>query len=110
MRPALLSDIEIQRELNGALRGWTRRGPMLMKVYNFATFTDAIAWVNLVAIAAEAADHHPDLDIRFRQVGASLATHESGGITERDVEMAKRMDELSGRSVEAGELDGDRGA
>lgn len=110
MRPELLSDIEIQRALNGPLRGWTRRGPMLMKVYEFPTFADAIAWVNLVAIAAEAANHHPDLDIRFRQVGATLATHESGGITERDVEMAERMDELCGRSSEDVEPPGGRGA
>lgn len=107
MRPALLSDIEIQRELNSTLRGWTRRGPMLLKTYQFATFAEAIAWVNLVAIAAEAANHHPDLDIRFRQIGAALATHESGGITALDIEMAKRMDELAGGTEEQGP---DRGA
>jgi 4a-hydroxytetrahydrobiopterin dehydratase len=95
MPPALLSDIEIQRELN-AMDGWTRRGGAIAKTFEFATFAEAIAWVNRVASAAEAANHHPDLDIRFRQVNASLSTHESGGITALDLSVARAMDVLVG--------------
>jgi 4a-hydroxytetrahydrobiopterin dehydratase len=95
MRTPLLSDIEIQRELN-AMDGWTRRGDAIVKTYEFPTFVEAIAWVNRVASAAEAANHHPDLDIRFRQVNASLATHDSGGITALDLSVARAMDQLIG--------------
>ncbi len=101
-----LSDIEIQRELN-ALNGWSRRGDALVKSYEFATFADAMAWVNRVAAAAEAANHHPDLDIRFRQVNAHLTTHDAGGITSLDMSLARAMDVLVG----PGEPEGpDRGA
>ncbi len=95
MPAPLLSDIEIQRELN-AMDGWSRRGDAIVKTYEFRTFADAIAWVNRVAAAAEAADHHPDLDIRFRQVNASLSTHSSGGITALDLSVARAMDVLVG--------------
>ncbi|MBM3909059.1 MAG: 4a-hydroxytetrahydrobiopterin dehydratase [Gemmatimonadetes bacterium] len=91
----MLSDIEIQRELN-TLEGWSRRGGALVKVYEFPTFAEAIAWVNRVAAAAEAAGHHPDLDIRFRQVNVSLSTHDSGGITALDLSLARAMDLLIG--------------
>ncbi len=95
MTPALLSDIEIQRELN-AMDGWSRRGDAMVKSYEFRTFTEAIAWVNRVAAAAEAAGHHPDLDIRFRQVNALLTTHDAGGITALDMAVAHAMDLLIG--------------
>ncbi|MBW7932810.1 MAG: 4a-hydroxytetrahydrobiopterin dehydratase, partial [Gemmatimonadaceae bacterium] len=95
MTPPPLSDIEIHRELN-AMDGWSRRGDALVKTYEFPTFAEAIAWVNRVAAAAEAADHHPDLDIRFRQVIVSLTTHDSGGITALDFAVARAMDLLVG--------------
>lgn len=93
MRPTALSDIAIQREL-GSLPGWSRRGGSLQKSFGFATFMDAIAFVHRVADAAEAMDHHPDLDIRYTKVHASLSTHSAGGITQLDLDLAKRMDEL----------------
>ena len=106
MRPPVLSDIEIQRALN-ARQGWVRKGDAIAKTFEFDTFADAIAWVNRVATAAEAAGHHPDLDIRFKVVSASLSTHDSGGVTILDFELARAMDELAG----APEADGpDRGA
>lgn len=95
MAHAPLSDIEIQRALN-AMNGWSRRGSALVKTFEFPTFAEAIAWVTRVAAAAESALHHPDLDIRFRQVNVALTTHESGGITALDVTMARTMDELIG--------------
>jgi 4a-hydroxytetrahydrobiopterin dehydratase len=95
MNPPLLSDIEIQRELN-ALTGWSRKGDALVKSFEFKTFADAMAWVNRVAAAAEASNHHPDLDIRFRQVNALLSTHDAGGITALDLSLARAMDTLVG--------------
>ena len=90
-----LSDIAIQREL-GSLPGWSRRGNALQKTYSFPTFMDGIAFVGRVAEAAEAADHHPDLDIRYTKILAVLSTHSAGGITQKDLELARRMDQLAG--------------
>ncbi len=101
-----LSDIEIQRELN-ALDGWARRGDALVKSFEFSTFADAMAWVNRVAAAAESANHHPDLDIRFRQVNALLTTRDVGGITALDLSLARAMDLLVGPREPEGP---DRGA
>jgi 4a-hydroxytetrahydrobiopterin dehydratase len=91
--PVPLSDIEIQREL-GALPGWVRRAHALVKTWTFPTFAEGIAWVRRVADVAESMDHHPDLDIRYTKVTATLSTHSSGGITARDIELARRMDAL----------------
>jgi len=88
-----LSDIEIQREL-GTLAGWSRKGESLVKTYAFATFMAGITFVDRVAVAAEAMDHHPDLDIRYNKVGVTLSTHSAGGITAHDVALAREMDKL----------------
>ena len=58
------------------------------------TFPAAIAFVNDVAEAAEAADHHPDIDIRYRDVRLELSTHSAGGLTKKDFALARRVDEL----------------
>jgi len=87
----LLSDIAIQREL-GNLPGWSRRGDVLTRTYQFRDFPEAIDFVNRVADAAEAADHHPDIDIRFSKVTLSLSTHSAGGITQNDLDLARAID------------------
>jgi len=94
MRMPRLSDIEIQRELN-AIEGWSRKGEALVKVFEFPTYPAGIAWVTRVAAAAETANHHPDLDIRYTKIAAQLSTHDSGGITARDFALARSMDELA---------------
>ncbi|HEX6626576.1 MAG TPA: 4a-hydroxytetrahydrobiopterin dehydratase [Gemmatimonadaceae bacterium] len=88
-----LSDIAIQREL-GNLPGWSRRGDVITKTYQFRTFLSGIDFVVAVAKAAEAADHHPDLDIRYTKITASLSTHSAGGITQKDLDLAKQMDRI----------------
>lgn len=93
MRPTILSDIAIQRDL-GSLPGWSRRGGVLQKTFTFPTFPGAIAFVNRVAEAAEAMEHHPDLDIRYTKITAVLSTHSAGGITQLDLDLARRMEEL----------------
>lgn len=65
-------------------------------MFEFATFPDAIAFVTRVGFAAEAADHHPDLDVRYRKVRVALTTHDEGGVTARDVELAGVLDGLAG--------------
>ncbi len=94
MRVVRLSDIEIQREL-GTLAGWTRKGNALVKTFVFATFPKGIIFVTRVADAAEDMQHHPDLDIRYTKITASLSTHDSGGITQNDIALAREMEKLA---------------
>ncbi|MEO5588418.1 MAG: 4a-hydroxytetrahydrobiopterin dehydratase [Gemmatimonadaceae bacterium] len=87
-----LSDIAIQRELGG-LPGWSRKGDVLTRTYQFKNFNESIDFVNRVADLAESANHHPDIDIRFSKVMLGLSTHDSGGITAMDIDLAKAIDE-----------------
>lgn len=86
-----LSDIAIQREL-GTLPGWSRRGDVITKTFQFREFLTGIDFVNAVAKAAEAADHHPDIDIRYTKVTFALSTHSAGGITQKDLDLAKKIE------------------
>ena len=90
-----LSDVEIQRAL-GQLPGWSRRGDMISKTYQFKTFPDGIAFVRRVADAAEEADHHPDIDIRYTKVTISLSTHTANGVTQMDLDLAGRIEKMTG--------------
>lgn len=91
----LISDIAIQREL-GSLSGWSRKGEVLTKTYHFKSFSDAIAFVNRAAKAADSANHHPDIDIRYTKVTMVLTTHDSGGITQNDLDLATALEEVRG--------------
>ena len=87
----LLSDITIQREL-GSIPGWSRKGDALTRTYQFRNFSAAMEFVNRVADSAEAANHHPDIDIRYSKVTLSLSSHDAGGITQKDLALAKAID------------------
>ena len=84
---ATLSDDEVTAGLQ-RLPGWQRQGDEITKEFELPTFMDAIGFVNRVAERAEAANHHPDLDIRYRKVRATLSTHDEGGITAKDLDLA----------------------
>lgn len=86
-----LSDIAIQREL-GNLQGWSRRGDVITKTFQFRNFMTGINFVTAVAKAADAADHHPDIDIRYTKVTCALSTHSAGGITQKDLDLAKQIE------------------
>src|SRR5258705_4303313 len=86
-----LSDIAIQREL-GNLPGWSRRGEVITKTFQFRDFLTGIDFVAAVAKAADAADHHPDIDIRYTKGTCALSTHSAGGVTPQDLDMAKKID------------------
>lgn len=88
-----LSDIAIQREL-GNLPGWSRRGDVITKTFQFRNFLTGINFVTAVANAAEAVDHHPDIDIRYTKIICSLSTHSAGGITQKDLDLAKQIDRV----------------
>lgn len=87
-----LSDIEIQREL-GTLSGWSRKGNAIVKTYQFRSFPEGISFVDRVAELAEAAGHHPDIDIRYTKITCSLSTHDSGGITQKDLDLARAIED-----------------
>lgn len=89
----LLSPEEIDDALR-ALPAWRREGETLVRTVRCPSFRDAMALVNAVADAAEAADHHPDIDVRWRRVTFLLTTKVAGGLTGRDVEMAATIDGL----------------
>jgi 4a-hydroxytetrahydrobiopterin dehydratase len=89
--PTKLSDVEIQRAL-GSLPGWARRGDALTKTYAFQRFAEGIAFVQRVAAAADAMDHHPDIDIRYTKVTCTLSTHSAGGITQLDLDLAGKIE------------------
>jgi 4a-hydroxytetrahydrobiopterin dehydratase len=88
---ARLSDEEARARLS-SLSGWEIDGDRLRKRYTLDTFLSAIAFVRRVAELAEAADHHPDILIEYRNVTLTLTTHDSGGLTARDFSLAARID------------------
>jgi 4a-hydroxytetrahydrobiopterin dehydratase len=93
-RPKLTDD-EVRDGLT-RLPGWSREGDEIVKVYELPTFMDAIDFVGRIAALAEAADHHPDLDIRYRKVRVALSTHDSGGLTAADLSLAGETEGAAG--------------
>ena len=77
--------------------GWSRSGDLIEKTFEFESFRDAIVFVNRVATLADEADHHPDIDIRYDKVRLGLATHSEGGITEKDTELAEKIDRATSK-------------
>jgi 4a-hydroxytetrahydrobiopterin dehydratase len=90
-----LSDAEVTTGLE-RLPGWTRDGDAIRASYQLPSFADAIAFVVRVGFLAEAANHHPDLDIRWRTVHVLLSTHDQRGITTKDLELATSIDGVAG--------------
>ena len=77
--------------------GWATKGDAVTRTFAFKGFADAIAFVARLAFDAEAADHHPDLDIRFRKVTVSWSTHSEGGVTEKDFAGVRQSDMIAAR-------------
>ncbi|WP_040791886.1 4a-hydroxytetrahydrobiopterin dehydratase [Nocardia paucivorans] len=96
MTAQLLTDAEIAEALD-SLPEWTRSGNAITRTVRAASFPAGIELVRRVAEAAEAADHHPDIDIRWRNITFTLSTHAVGGLTERDVALARQIDRLVDR-------------
>ena len=90
---ARLSDPELTAALK-SLSGWSREGGVITKTYTFAKFADGIAFVQRVARAADAMDHHPDIDIRYTKIRIALSTHDAGGITDMDTKLAREIEGL----------------
>jgi 4a-hydroxytetrahydrobiopterin dehydratase len=88
-----LDHSEVDKAIAGL--GWQREGDELVKVAKRADFVGALAFVNAVGALAEDANHHPDIDIRWNTVTLRLTTHDAGGLTAKDVELARAIDALS---------------
>jgi 4a-hydroxytetrahydrobiopterin dehydratase len=92
---AKLSEDEITERLE-ALSGWARRGDELVKTFKLPGFPAAVAFVTQIGFLAEAAAHHPDIDIRYNKVTLALTTHDAGGLTAKDFDLAAAADEAMG--------------
>jgi 4a-hydroxytetrahydrobiopterin dehydratase len=90
----LLSDEEVLSRL-GALPGWKIEEQVLVKTFKFKDFRAALHFVNRLGDVAEEANHHPDIDIRYNRVRLSLTTHDAGGLTGKDFDLAGRAEKLA---------------
>jgi len=92
---ARLSHEQIQERLSAAA-GWSlNNAGEITKTFELAGFAQALLFVNAVGWLAEAAGHHPDIVIRYRRVTLTLSTHDEGGVTDKDFDLAARIDALA---------------
>ena len=91
-----LSDEDVQKALE-LLPQWQRDADHIVRDYELPTFPAVIEFVQAIAELAESANHHPDLDIRYRRLHVALTTHDEGGITQRDVELAGKIESTASR-------------
>ncbi len=75
---------------------WQLDGETLRRTFTFGDFVEAMGFVTKIALAAEKAFHHPDIDIRWNRVEVALTSHDVGGLTSRDAELAARIESLTG--------------
>ena len=89
--PEALNDESIEGWLKGR-NGWKLQEGRLVKRFDLGSFRDSVVFVNRVATLADEAGHHPDIDIRYDRVTVGLSTHDVGGITEKDLGLAEKID------------------
>ncbi len=89
----LLSQGQIAEELK-VLNDWRLFGKEITKTFKLKDFIHAMGFVNSVALLAEKANHHPDIDIRWNKVTLTLSTHSAGGLTEKDFTLAHEIEKL----------------
>ncbi|HEX8067491.1 MAG TPA: 4a-hydroxytetrahydrobiopterin dehydratase [Thermoleophilaceae bacterium] len=92
---AVLSDEEIESGLAGLEGDWARKGDAIERQLEAKDFRGSVDLVNRITDVAEEMNHHPDLAISWNKVTLSLSTHSQGGITDSDLELARRIDELA---------------
>ena len=90
----VLNQTEIQQELQ-SLSGWQEKNNAIERTFKFDDFVSAIAFVNKLVDPAEKAGHHPDISISYNKVGISLTTHDAGGITQKDFDLAREISQLA---------------
>jgi 4a-hydroxytetrahydrobiopterin dehydratase len=90
--PEVLRAADVDAQLVARGLHWARQDEVLARSVRRADFAQALAAVNAIGALAEAADHHPDIDIRWNTVTLRLSTHSAGGITEKDLALAAQID------------------
>lgn len=90
-RPARLTDDQVTARLP-EIPEWERQGDEIVRSYQAPSFLEGVAFVGRLAELAEAADHHPDIDIRWRTVRIALTTHDAGGLSDLDFDLAAQID------------------
>lgn len=90
----ILSSAEVKEKLKG-IRGWKKKGNSIERLYKFKKYMDGIVFVNRLAELAEKEEHHPDITIVWTTVKVGLTTHDSGGVTNYDISMAKKINKIS---------------
>ena len=88
---AKLDDAAVAREL-AVLAGWRRDGEAIARAWRFADFKAAMIFVNGVAALAEKANHHPDIAVHYNEVTLRIWSHDAGGLTARDFQLARSID------------------
>jgi len=95
----LLNDAQIGERLDGLGAGWSRDGNALARTFVFPDFVTAFGFMSEVALAAERLNHHPEWFNVYGTVRVSLTSHDAGGITSRDFELARAMDRAADRRL-----------
>ena len=90
----LLNSAEIQERLGQLAADWSLEGNVIRRPYKFKDFIAAVAFVDRLVAPAEAAGHHPDLEISYNRVTVTLTTHDAGGLTQNDFDLAREIDRL----------------
>ena len=89
-----LSDLEIERIITSELPGWTSTGQKISKSWIFKDFIDAFSFITKVALLSEAMNHHPEFKNVYNHVSIELTTHDKGGLTGLDIELAKKINSI----------------
>ncbi|BCL39409.1 4a-hydroxytetrahydrobiopterin dehydratase [Nostoc sp. MS1] len=90
----LLGDAEIEAQAS-KLSGWRRQGSKLETTRKFKDFVEAIAFVNKLVEPAESAGHHPDIEVSYNKVKITLTTHDAGGLTQKDFDLATEISQIN---------------
>jgi 4a-hydroxytetrahydrobiopterin dehydratase len=93
--PTKFTPDQVQQALAG-LQGWSADDDAITRTFQFPDHITAMGFVTKVAMAAEVMDHHPDLRIVYNRVDLRLNSHDAGGVTDRDVKLAERINQLAG--------------
>tara|TARA_R110000850_G_scaffold6593_15_gene25481 strand:- start:403 stop:687 length:285 start_codon:yes stop_codon:yes gene_type:complete len=92
-----MSDLVAKEEVEGLLKKlpeWEHEDKSIFRVFEFDDYMESIDFVNAVAEISEEGGHHPDMDIRWGLITVRATTHEAGGLTEADFDVAKKIDTL----------------
>ena len=89
------SEVEVKKHLTENLKNWTFDKGMIRRDFEFRDFTGAFSFMTAVALLAERADHHPDWSNVYNKVSIALCTHSAGGITQKDFDLAFKIDMAS---------------